>query len=510
MLPRQHFQSRFWIGLTPLFLVSFHCVVCVELPPPDTDYSRFPELLFANQMLSSPPSMPTDHKKSPLLLLLLDSFRWDLLDHFAKRTNHTLRGFNRLITGGGYMKQVRPVFPAECHPNIMSLLTGLYPAEHGMLFTKMYDERRNRSVGFMEQDVHSPTPDVKTKLAKHGRMHVYHLPFCESLVSEWTSCEPQEQSQLTPAKLEKTLGRALERLRSGQSDVTVVYYDKLDYVGHEHGPLSDQLLLSHLPALDHVIDRLVDRLTEEAEIRPYLVVTADHGMTEVLGSTESLDRLFSGHQVKKVINRGSTVSIWPRPEEHEKILLRLSSPRIKRFSTYVNESIPAEWHSGGALFPPILLVAKPGFVFNSEFWPLDLSHTNLSSLKGAHGYDTTHPDMHVPLFLFGPRIKPSSLYQGIPVDQLYSHQLIASLSTLRPAFQSSEASSNPVPLQLVDSRASVFQNGLFIATLTTIICLLCLVVLLFSITFVCRSVLHFCTPLLDVEEKLIQPQGNLA
>lgn len=510
MPPRQHFQCRFLVSLTPLFLVSFHCVVCVELRPPDSDYSRFPELSFSNQLLSGPPSMSTDRKKSPLLLLLLDSFRWDLLDHFAKRTNRTLRGFDRLITGGGYMKQVRPVFPAECHPNIMSLLTGLYPAEHGMLFTKMYDERRNRSIEFMEQDVHSPTPDVKTKLAKHGRMHVYHLPFCDSLASEWTSCEPHEQSQLTPAKLEETLGRALERLRSGQSDVTVVYYDKLDYVGHEHGPLSDQLLLSHLPALDHVIDRLVDQLTEEAEIRPYLVVTADHGMTEVLGSTESLDRLFSGHQVKKVINRGSTVSIWPRPEEHEKILLRLSSPRIKRFSMYLNESIPADWHSGGTLFPPILLVAKPGFVFISEFWPLDLSHTNLSSLKGAHGYDTTHPDMHVPLFLFGPRIKPSSLYRGIPVDQLYSHQLIASLSTLRPALQSSEAPSNSVPFQLGDSRSSVFQNGLFIATLTTIICLLCLVVLLFSITFVCRSALHFCTPLLDVEEKLIQPEGNLA
>ncbi|OON14426.1 hypothetical protein X801_09782 [Opisthorchis viverrini] len=91
----------------------------------------------------------------------------------------------------------------------------------------------------------------------------------------------------------------------------------------------------------------------------------------------------------------------------------LSSPRIKRFSMYLNESIPAEWHSGGTLFPPILLVAKPGFVFISEFWPLDLSHTNLSSLKGAHGYDTTHPDMHVPLFLFGPRIKPSSLYRDL-------------------------------------------------------------------------------------------------
>lgn len=68
----------------------------------------------------------------------------------------------------------------------------------------------------------------------------------------------------------------------------VVYYDKLDQLGHTHGPLSKESIQEGLLPLDREIASLVDHIQGlETPIR--FMLTADHGMAEV-EKVEYIDR----------------------------------------------------------------------------------------------------------------------------------------------------------------------------------------------------------------------------
>ncbi|KAF8565688.1 hypothetical protein P879_08041 [Paragonimus westermani] len=476
--------------------------------------------------LDTTPFRPPNRTTNPLLILLIDGLRWDLLDQFEAKTNKTLFGFARLKQYGGHVKSITPVFPAECHPNLISMLTGLYPVDHGAIFNQLYDTNRNELFSYhMDERLNRTVPDLlRTKLAQNRKkVHMYHLPICASSIDDSFSCEPYASDRMTLDNLNQTLQQAMQRLKDADSDITVVYYDKLDQLGHLHGPLSDEVLLTELPALDHVVAHLLDQLALHSEtVNPInLILTSDHGMSEVTAS-ELLDRFIGWNHVRKVINRGTTVAIWPLPEQYHLVRRRLNSSRVTRFTVYTNTSIPTEWHTGGDLFPPILLVAKPGYTLDSNLWHIDLGHYSpATQLKGAHGYDITHTDMHVPLFVLGPGIIPGSVYDGNPVDQLHTYSLITTLSGFDMTLSSSDDRHRYGPhatLTLENSplaTARLFTKNMFIlsGTISVVAVILCCLLLVVGLLTVYRSKLYSLitpVPQSELDQKLLRSDSSLA
>ncbi|VDP92453.1 unnamed protein product [Echinostoma caproni] len=268
----------------------------------------------------------------------------------------------------------------------------------------------------------------------------------------------------------------------------------MDRVGHSSGPLSDELLLDVLPQLDQVVDGLVEHL-RSLDREVHLVLTSDHGMTDVHGK-ELLDRYISRDQVKKVINRGSTVGIWPHPDRYNRTYRRLEGLRSKHFSVYNLSTIPSSWHTGGPLFPPLLLVAKPGYLIHSEHWPIESNQYDPTQpYVGAHGYDATESDMHVPLFLFGPMVRPGVTYRDRPLDQTYTYKLLTALSGQRGASEQYTASVRSyAPLW---SSHDLMTRDTFIVSVSLgmVFCaLLCVLLLSVGLWKLCRSRLLFFSP----------------
>ncbi|VDP90041.1 unnamed protein product [Echinostoma caproni] len=118
-------------------------------PSADEIYHQFayPEKLHAKQ------------PATPVLLFLIDSLRWDIFERYRRHTNQELPGFSKLKAVGGHVERVAPVFPAECYPNLLSIITGKYPEEHRLLFTTMYDESQNRSFTFDGRSHHQSQAD---------------------------------------------------------------------------------------------------------------------------------------------------------------------------------------------------------------------------------------------------------------------------------------------------------------------------------------------------------------
>ena len=63
----------------------------------------------------------------------MDGFRWDYFDKTATPN------FDEIIRGGSKAAALIPVFPTKTFPNHISIVTGKYPENHGIIANRMYD-----------------------------------------------------------------------------------------------------------------------------------------------------------------------------------------------------------------------------------------------------------------------------------------------------------------------------------------------------------------------------------
>jgi hypothetical protein len=98
-----------------------------------------------------------------------------------------------------------------------------------------------------------------------------------------------------------------------QPGLTYLYWDRIDAVGHKHGPSSD--------AFAHTSRRALDAL---ANVRTPLLVTADHGQIDV-GETDDLDVLWPElTRYLKLHPAGSARDLFLHVEEPETVVAELS------------------------------------------------------------------------------------------------------------------------------------------------------------------------------------------
>lgn len=69
--------------------------------------------------------------KSPLILLSIDGFAYDYLATYQPR--HILE-FGK----SGVKSKLLPVYPSKTFPNHLSIITGVYPVNHGIIHNNFY------------------------------------------------------------------------------------------------------------------------------------------------------------------------------------------------------------------------------------------------------------------------------------------------------------------------------------------------------------------------------------
>ncbi|CAH8553492.1 unnamed protein product [Schistosoma rodhaini] len=376
---------------------------------------------------------------SRLLVLLIDGLRWDVIaGHLENNTNRF--GFKRLQKNGAYLQRFTPVFPAECYPNIYSLFTGRHPADHGVILPTTFSEHTTINGKPIRSQVEGLW---ETGVKQNKGVHLYHLPICSTEAGTENSwyCEPYSQEVMNPTHLNATIQKAVDGLKNGSANLAVVYYDELDRIGHRYGPLSNELVHKHLVYLDHVLDYALNIIESIPNLN--LMLTSDHGMATVSHQAHA-DRYFKGTELDRVLNRGSTLWIWPKPEFENNVYNRLLIQQSKSpFTVYNSSTIPSHWeimtnNNNNSLFPPVLLIASPNYIFHSKAWPLNMSHYNLIDPKGMHGYDPKLPDMHIPLFIYGPNINRGvQLNFTKEIRSVHIHSLMAYLASINlPDFRS--------------------------------------------------------------------------
>ena len=385
----------------------------------------------------------------PLLVLVsIDGLRPDYITA-AAALGVKAPNLRRFMTEGAYAQGVQGVVPTVTYPSHTTLLTGVWPAKHGILANSTFDPLQKNSQGWYwyTEDIRVPT--LWDAAAQAGRTTASvqwpvtvgaHVTW--NIPEFWRASTPDDAKLLravsTPGLLEsaqRTLGAysggidtsiaddqvraryALWILENKHPALLTLHLSALDHIEHETGPFSSDSV-AVLEQLDAIIGNIRETAERLSPGRAFIAVVSDHGFVQI---SKQLDlfplfrdaKLFTVDAKNKItdwkampwITGGSAAIVLKDPtdaatlDQVRKLLHKVAEdPR-----NGVDRILEAEelHQRGGYPVASFFLSLKPGWRSGRE-----LDQPLLSSVKpgGTHGALPDLPDLRASFFLIGPGV----------------------------------------------------------------------------------------------------------
>lgn len=251
------------------------------------------------------PNSIFQHRK--LIILSIDGFPGYYLDKDSKFKDLT-PNLNRLLVRSNFSNKVDSVYPTLTYPAHTSMITGVDPIQHGILYNSPVDPFRKYLAGWFwyDEDI-----QVKTILdfAKDRGLKTASLYWPVTVGAEidynipqyWRS-KTEEDEKLLKALSSKNLYKEL-RKETGLSvlettgdkekieaaiaiwemkkpDILLIYTTDLDSIHHEKGVFSQQAE-EKLRKIDSLLGRLIRKIDLYNNPNLGFIVVSDHGFKEV-------------------------------------------------------------------------------------------------------------------------------------------------------------------------------------------------------------------------------------
>ena len=186
------------------------------------------------------------------------------VDGLAKaKTPH----LDKLTAEGVFLSRSRGVMPTKSAPNWSSILTGVYPSQHGIHSNQWWWFRFKRTQGY---------PTIFTALKKsRPQSEAVALYEWKQFGRLFKSAELKSSWWVKDkTKLTKELSNALS---SGMPTLTVVHMLSADMAGHEHAWMSDEYI-EGVEYTDGQVGAIMELLKAKDALKDTLIVVAtDHG-----------------------------------------------------------------------------------------------------------------------------------------------------------------------------------------------------------------------------------------
>lgn len=366
--------------------------------------------------------------KSTVLLISLEGFRWDYLE---KADTPSL---DRLVATGVKAQALIPIFPTHSLPNLYTLVTGLYPENHGIISDLMYDP------------VFDATYDVENQESvAEGRWYEG-----EPL---WVTVEEQGLISATlfwPGAGADYRGRRPTYAYGGADSLShsdrvnqllawvdlppdrrpafmALHLNAGDLPGHTD---PDSLELPRaIQQIDSTLGNLFQGLVQRGLMEQIdIVVVSDHGITR----TDSTQVIFLDDYVE--LDQAGVIDWSPilglRPDEGIQgeiyDALKGAHPHLQ---IYRREEVPFRLHySNHYRIPPILGIADEGWsITTHEVYDTDPSRFGV----GRYGYDPRYPSMHGIFIARGPAFQNGLVVE--PFQNIHIYNLITRVLGIDPA-----------------------------------------------------------------------------
>jgi predicted AlkP superfamily pyrophosphatase or phosphodiesterase len=341
----------------------------------------------------------TAQSKTYVILLSLDGFRWDYLNRGISPN------LEKIKETGVSALSLRPSYPSKTFPNHLSIITGMYPAHHGIIANNIYDPFKKTMYKMGD-----------TNAVRDGRWYLgeafwetaerqgiisasYFWPGSEILLPyrHPTYHETYEHTRPYEKRVDGVINWLQLPIEKRPHFITL-YIHETDSQGHEFGPNTPEANEA-IKRDDNIAGYLLQKL-DEIKMRDSvnLIFVSDHGMTEV-----SKERSINIEKIVDSINckffdMGPIMFVEPTKEKLKEVY-ELLKKNENHYKVYYRNEIPEYFHfSDHPFISPIVVIADLGWSAISNRKP-DWDE------KGNHGYDNNQLDMHGIFLAAGPCFK---------------------------------------------------------------------------------------------------------
>ncbi|MFZ2322363.1 MAG: ectonucleotide pyrophosphatase/phosphodiesterase [Ignavibacteriaceae bacterium] len=362
------------------------------------------------------------------ILVSFDAFRWDYgnrgispnLDYIEQNGVHAL--------------SLCPCFPSKTFPNHYSIVTGMYPENHGIIansFSNPYtNQKYNISDSIAKRDAKWYKGEAIWETAKRQGVITasYFWPGSEVNV-DYRRPDYVERFVYTRPYDERINGALnwLELPYNKRPHFIMLYFDATDTSGHNYGPNSNEVNQS-IAKEDSLIGKIFSGLKKLNLLdSTNVIIVSDHGMTELSPDRViKIDELLSGFHYK-TSDKGTMMFIYPEESEKIDVYTRLKKSE-KNYKVYWKNELPEYLHyKDNPFVAGIIVIADLGYsIFDNK----DLKKYSKKFPGGNHGYDPANLDMHGIFYAIGPDFK--SGFSCGTIDNIDIYPLLAKILHIYP------------------------------------------------------------------------------
>jgi len=327
-----------------------------------------------------------------LILISFDGFRWDYID---KTDTPNL---DRLVKNGVKAEALIPAFPTKTFPNHYTIVTGLYPENHGITFNTIYDPVFDAtfSLGNSEEVTNGRwwggEPIWVTAEIQEVKTFCNFWPGSEAEIKgvRPTYYTAYDGSIPNSVRVNRVLTYLDKPIAERPSFYTIYFSDTDDY-GHLNGPDSSSINVA-IQECDARIGQLIKGLEERNLFdKVNIIIVSDHGMAQL-----SHDRIiylddYLDPTNLRIPNWYPVMDLWCEESQIDSIF-DLIHGKHPNFTVYKKEDIPEDLHfSNNRRIAPIIGILDNGWSLTSHSY----FEENPSFYRGGnHGYEPHNKDMH--------------------------------------------------------------------------------------------------------------------
>ncbi|CAA2991047.1 ectonucleotide pyrophosphatase phosphodiesterase family member 3-like [Olea europaea subsp. europaea] len=371
-------------------------------------------------------SRPLTKLKHPVVILVSsDGFRFGY--QFKTHTPN----INRLIQNGTEADLgLIPVFPTLTFPNHYSIVTGLYPAYHGIIDNHFVDPFTGLTFTMASHDPHwwlgEPLWETVTN---HGlKASTYFWPGSEVKKGSWNCPKDYCMYYNGSVPFEERVDTVLSYFDLPNSEIPVfmtLYFEDPDHQGHKVGP-DDPQITEAVAGIDKMIGRLIHGLESKGVFEDVnIIMVGDHGM---VGTCDKklifLDDLAQWIEIPKewVQSNSPVLAIRPPSDSQPKDIVAKISEGLKSgkvdngqyLRVYLKEELPIRLHySDSDRIPPIVGLIEEGF-------KVEQKRSKRQECGGSHGYDNAFFSMRTIFIAHGPEFARGRKVPSFENVQIYN------------------------------------------------------------------------------------------
>lgn len=341
-----------------------------------------------------------------------------------------------LMTQNSGSPYMIPSFPSSTFPNHWTMVTGLYPSNHGIIGNTFWDEKLNKQFfntkpGQSLDRVWWGGQPIWQTASKQGLKTAVHMwPGSEV---DWNDDGSFEYDKFNGSEiLEKKSKRVfewLDRSFDQRPELILSYVPNVDSVGHTNG-INGKELKETLKYVDRLIGDIINGLdARNLTDIVNLVVVSDHGMAPTSNDRLIyLDDLVETNNIEHV-DGWPLIGLRPFPSLNLQALYKNLKDAQTQFGkgkwdVYLREDIPEEFHFAGKKFnkyrhriAPLWLIPKVGYAFTTKEQMKKLNGDYRP--HGIHGYNNTEVLMRALFLARGPYFA-NDFFLPIPNTGLYN------------------------------------------------------------------------------------------